>query len=830
MRNDLRFAFRTLRRSPAFSVIAVLSLALGIGANTAIFSLLYQVVLRSVPVHDPETLVSLQSDDFNHGWTRRDNNKSVFSYPMYRELRDRSQAFSGLIARASFPTTLSYRGDAVRATTEVVTGNFFEVLGLRPALGRPLLPSDDTPSGGTNAIVLSYSYWAGHMGASPTVLNSQILMNGHPVLIAGVAPRGFRGLLAGQTPDFFAPVSMMPMISPGWQRTNQADANWLSIFGRLKQGTTPQRAGAMLLPLYRSILESQLQGMKDVSAETRKKLLAKTIFVEPAPQGVNELRDQWQKPLAVLMVMVGLVLLIACTNIANLLIARATARQREIAVRLAIGAGAWQLARQLLVESMLLAAAGGILGLLLSNVLAQGLLGLLPADAAGGWLGAELNVRVLLYSLVLAIVTGLLFGFAPAIQAKKADLVSALKEQSAGAGISGAQSKIRRVLVAAQVAISLLLLVGAGLFTRSMVNLIYTDPGFRPDHLVTFAIDPSLSGYTHARSLALFHDLEDRLKTIPGVNSAAMAQFAPFSGWGWGNGVKVPGSRNAGDQYAPCSEDSVGPGYFTTLGIPLLAGRDFTPNDREGAPKVAIISQNFARFLFENGSPIGRHMLIGSSNADVEIVGVVKDSKYAGVREKPEHFLYVPYEQGGDEFTRQAAFFIRTSGDERVAMTSARTALKQLDGNLPIERVNSMRVMIDDSVYTDRLLATLAIAFGVLATVLAAIGLYGTISYSVARRTREFGIRLALGAAPKSLLLFVLRETGWLILIGVAVALPASYAMGRLVESQLYGIHANDPLVLAGGTLVIVLAAALAGLGPALRAMRIEPLRALRYE
>jgi predicted permease len=830
MWNDLKFAIRTSRRAPGFTLVAVASLALGIGANTAIFSLLYQVVLRSVPVRDPETLVALQSDDYNLGWSRKDNSKTVFSYPMYRELRDRGEVFSGLIARASFQATLAYGGEATSATAEVVTGNFFAVLGVRPALGRPLLPFDDSVPGQNPAIVLSYSYWADHLGGDASVLNSVILMNGHPAQVVGVAPRGFRSLLSGQTPDFFIPVSAMPLVSSGWQRNDEPDAYWLSVFGRLKPGVTAQQANARLLPLFRAVLESEIPRMSDVNADARKRLLAKTITVEPASQGVNELRSQWQAPLTVLMVMVGLVLLIACTNIANLLIARAAARQREIAVRLAIGAGAWQLARQLLMESMVVAAAGGIAGLLLSGFLTRGLLDLLPADAAGGWLNARLDGRLLAYSIALAAVTGLLFGVIPAFQAGRTNLVTALKEQSAGAGSSGAQSRMRQALVAAQIAISLLLLVGAGLFTRSMLNLAHTDPGFVPDRLVAFDIDPSLSGYSRERGMSLFRELSAKLRGLPGVTSVTTAEFAPFGGFGWGNGVKVPGSRGASDQYAPCSENSVGPDYFRTFGIPLIAGREFTARDTAGAPKVAIINETFARFLFGAESPLGRHMLSGADNADLEIVGVVKDSKYGNVREKPERFMYIPYEQGGDEFRRRAAFFVRTGGDESAIISAARDVVKRLDRNLPIERLTSMRLLIHNSIYTDRLMATLAIGFGVLATILAAVGLYGTIAYSVARRTREFGIRLALGAAPQALLSCILSETGWLLAAAVGLALPASYALARLAESQLFGIKAHDPLVLAGATILIIFVAVAAAAGPAIRAMRIEPVRALREE
>jgi predicted permease len=830
MWNDLRFAWRTCKRSPGFTLVAVVSLALGIGANTAIFSLLYQVVLRSLPVRNPQALVSLESNDYNFGRTRRDNNKTVFSYPMYRELRNRNQVFNGLIARSSFFSTLAWHGEATRTTAEVVSGNFFEVLGVRPALGRLLAPSDDSAAGENGAIVLSYSYWASQLGRDPSVLNSRILMNGHPVLVVGVAQEGFRGIVSGRTPEFYAPVSMIKMIAPDWDNNEQVDAYWLNVLGRLKPGVTHQQADALLLPLFGSILRAQLPEMKDVTAEARKRILAKPLKVFPAAQGVNEFGDQWRTPLVVLMVMVGLVLVIACANVAGLLVARATVREREIAIRLALGASGRRLARQLIVEGLVVTLAGGLLGLFLSSGLTQGLLSLLPADESGGWLAAQLDLRLFGFSLALSVVTGLFFGLLPAARARRADVAPALKEQSTGLSASASSSRARQVLVAAQICLSLLLLVGAGLFTRSLLNLLHTSLGFRADHLVTFSLDPSLSGYSRERSQALFRQIEERLGNLPGAASVARSAFSPFGGWGWGNGVKAPGSRNASERFVDCAADAVGPGYFRTLGIPLAAGREFAATDGARSPKVAIINETFARFLFPGESPLGRHIITGANEADMEIVGVVRDSKFGDVRETPSRFLYVPYEQIEGALTGQATFFVRTRGDERAVMAAVRATVRQLDANVPIDRLSSMELMIDDSIYRERLIAILAVAFGVLAAVLAAVGLYGTVAYSVSRRTREFGIRLVLGAAPKSLLLAVMREVGWLVAIGVACGLPLSYTLARLVESQFYGINAHDPWVLTGATLLICGVALLAGLAPAVRATRIEPLRALRYE
>lgn len=830
MWNDVRFALRTLWRSPGFTAVAVASLALGIGANAAIFSLLYQVTLRSLPVKDPEKLVSLQSDDYNFGWARSDNNASVFSYPMYRALRDHDQVFNGIIGRAMFPANIAWRSGAMRGYGEVVTGNFFEVLGLKPALGRLLAPGDDAVPGQNPVIVLSHSCWISRLGRDPNVLNSRVLVNGYPMLVVGVGPPGFRSLVAGQTPDFFVPVSMMAVIEPGWKRSDSPDSYWLNLFGRLKPAVAPQRANAVLLPLFRAILAGELPQFEDLTADARRKILAKPLSVVPAAQGLNDFGDRWEAPLLVLMVMVGLVLLIACTNVANLLVARATARQREFALRLALGASGWLVVRQLLVETLILTLAGALTGVFISRALTAGLLHLLPADESGGWLAAQLDLRMWGFSVALALLTGLLFGLVPAIQTARPDVASALKDQGTAISAGGSQPRIRQGLVVAQIGLSLLLLVGAGLFTRRLVNLISVDPGFRPDHLITFAADPSLSGYSRERTLALFHQAQQRLSGLPSVKSVAGAALAPFGGWSWGAGVKAPGSRHAGDEYAGCRENAVSPGYFRTLGIPLLAGREFDVSDNGNSPKVAILNESLAHFLFEKENPLGRHVLVGGSNDDLQIVGVVKNSKYSDVREQPERFLYVPFEQDKGEYVRQVTWFVRGGGNDQAVLPAVRAVMKQLDPGIPVDRLTSMQERLDDSIYRDRLLATLAVAFGVLATVLASVGLYGTLSYTVTRRTREFGIRLALGAVPHKLLLMVVREVGRLAAAGIAIGLPLSYALARYAQSKLDGINAFDVGVLAGALLVVAAVSLLATVAPAVRAMRIEPVRALKYE
>lgn len=829
MWNDLRFAFRVLMRSPGFTAVAVLSLALGIGANTAISSLIYQVAVRSLPVAEPERLVALESDEYSFGWARRDNSTSVFSKPMYEALRNRAQVFSGLIARAAFRATLAYRGPASNAQAEVVSGNFFEVLGVRPALGRLLTEGDDQRAREPVA-VLSYAYWKDRLGGDSGVLNQRVLMNAHPVLVIGVAPAMFRGLVAGNSPDLFVPLSMIGLVTSAWERDSQVDAYWLNLFGRLNSGITARRADAELLPLFRSILEEELPKFKNLDPQARSRILGKTLRVSPAGQGLNELRRQWQTPLVVLMAMTGFMLLIACAKVANLLLAKAAARQIEIAVRLAVGATRLQLIRQLLVESVSLAMAGGLAGIAISPYATEGLLRLLPANSTGGWLSAHLDGQLLGYGVLLSLITGALFGFAPAWGAVRAEISAALKNQGSGLSASGSQSQLRRVLVSAQICLSLLLLIGAGMFTRTLYNLLNHKVGFEPERLITFSVDPSLNGYSRERGLAFFRELRQRLANFPGVNMAASAELVPFGGSNWGTGVKAPGTQHATDRFVDVQENSLSSEYFRTLGTPLLAGRDFTAADTERSPKVAILNQTLARFLFANENPIGRHLTVGGDQTDVEIVGVVADSKFGDIRESPERFLYVPYEQQDDDFTRRAAFFVRTRGRDSTVNGAIATTVKQMDANVPIERMETMSGLIQDSATTERLLAILVLAFGVVAASLAAVGLYGTISYAVTRRTREFGIRIALGAAETRILGLVLREVCWMLAAGIAVGLPASYALARLVESQLFGIRAHDPGVLIGATLLMTGVAIAAGLVPGARAMRVEPVRALRHE
>jgi predicted permease len=833
MWSDLRFGLRTLRRSPVFTAVAVLSLALGIGANTSIFSLLSQVMFRLLPVAEPERLVVFHTEGQREGTSSSDNHEAVFSYPMYRDLRDRNQVLEGVIARSSAPVSFSAGGQTERARAEVVSGNFFEVLGVRAALGRVFTPDDDRLPGTHPVLVLSYGYWKRRFGGSQEILNRKVNVNGHPMVVIGVAPLGFHGVLSGDTPDLLVPIMMKREVTPSWDGFDDREYRWLSIFARLQRGVSRPQAEAAMQVLYRAASEEDIAELKHnhLVGRERERYLSQKLELRPAAQGINPLRIDWETPLLALMVMVGLVLLIACSNVANLMLARANGRQKEIAIRLAMGAGRMAIVRQLVVESLIIALAGGVLGLILTNWTTAALLRLLPDDATGGWLAASFDWRTLGFCAALAIGTGIFFGLAPAIGSTRLDLTPALKEQSGNAVAGGAQAWVRKVFIVAQVALSLMLLVGAGLFGRSLFNLMTEDPGFRAERLLRFSVDPSLSGYDIARSHAFYRDLQQRLAAVSRVRSVGAARSGPFGHSLRSGNITVEGYRAKEDEGVGASREELTADYFRTMGIPVIAGREFTERDVAGAPKVAIVNQAFAKRFVNVGNLLGKHIAFSSGDnvkLDWEIVGIVRDSKYGSVREQAEPFIYIPNAQ--EDTLERMTFFVRAVRDESSLGPEIRGLVRNLDANLPVFDMNLMEVQIADSIYRDRLIAILASAFGTLATLLAAIGLYGVVAFNVARRTAEMGLRMALGALPGDVLALVMKEVGWLVAAGALVGLAAAVALSRLVESQLFGMKANDPFVFSVATVVLALAAGLAGFIPARRASRIDPIKALRYE
>jgi len=835
MWNDLRFGFRTLRRSPVFTAIAVASLALGIGANISIFSLLSQVMFRMLPVADPERLMLFHTEGEREGASMSDNGEGVFTYPMYKDLRDRNRVFSGVIARASAPVSLAYSGQTDRARAELVSGNFFQVLGVSAAIGRVFTKDDDGAPGAHPVVVLTRGYWERRFGANPAIVNQKVTINAHPMIVIGVAARGFHGVLAGDTPDVLVPIAMAhPIamkreITPGMDILNDRFVRWLSVFARLKPGVSRQQAEAELRVLYRAASEDDLAQKKDLPARGRERYLSQKISLRPAAQGINALRADWETPLIALMAMVGLVLLICCANIANLMLGRAAARQKEIAVRLAIGASRAALARQLMIESMLVSIAGGLVALLCAQWTTAGLLQLLPENATGGWVQASLDVRTLLLCAALAIVTGIVFGLAPAIASTRPDLGISLRTQ-AGASSSGDPAHLRKIFIVAQVALSLVLLIGSGLFARSLWNLMTRDPGFRAEKLLRFVVDPGLNGYDAQRGWAFYRDLRRRLAALPGVSTVGGADFGPFGHGRRGLNITIEGYRAAEEEEVGASIDGATPDYFRTMAIPLIAGREFTERDAAGAPKVVIVNEAFVKRYSRGQDAIGKRLAFGAGDVkpDREIVGIARDSHYGSLRETADPFIYVPYEQG--EGLERMSFFVRTARKETDLGPLIRSTVGGMDANLPVFDMRSMTVQIEDSIYRDRLVAILASAFGLLATLLAAVGLYGVVAYNVARRTAEMGLRMALGALPRNVVGLVMREVGLLVLAGALIGASAALLAARYIESQLFGVKANDPFIFAGAILTLAAAAGLAGYIPARRAARIDPIKALRYE
>jgi len=824
---DLRYSLRGLRKSPMFTTVALLSLALGIGANTAVFSLMDQALLRSLPVKHPEQLVLLSAPGPRRGSVNTSyDDKLTFSYPMYRDFRDRNPVFNGVMARFPISFSMSWHDQTERIHGDLVSGNYFEVLGLNAAVGRTLTQDDDRTPGAHPVVVLSYGFWKRRFGADPGVLNQTITLNAHSLTIVGVAQAGFKSVGMGEAADVFVPMMMRAQMSPdGGKDLDNRRSSWLNIFARLKPGISRQQAEAAMNALWKPILESEVKELGNASQTVRTNFVKRHLSLLPGGKGVSAPLDSVIDAMSVLMAMVGVLLLIACANVANLLIARATARQREIGIRLAMGASRVRLVRQLLVESLLLALGGGLLGLLAADWTGDALLRFLPNDFSTQGLSSHADTRILLFALALSIVTGIIFGIIPALQGTRSELATTLKDQATGVLGGFGTLRLRKSLVVTQVALSLLLLIGAGLFARSLYNVKSIDAGFRTDHLISFAIQPGLNGYGEERIRTLIEQLQDNISNLPGVRAASASELSLLSGDNEVSTISVIGYHEKEDEDMSSWHNYVGPGYFATLGMPLLAGRDFTKGDGPGAPKVAVVNETLAKYFFGNESPIGRRIQLRKET--LEIVGVVCNGKTSDLREKDQRFFYAPAAQSK---MGTVTFYVRTAQDPSSITSTLRQAVRRQDANLPVFNIKTMERQIDESLSTDRLVAVLSAMFGVLATLLAAVGLYGVMAYMVVRRTREIGIRMALGADRRNVLRLVMKEVILLAGVGMGIAVVASLAMGRLIQSQLLGVSVRDPLVIASATGVLALVALFSGFLPAMRATRVDPLQALRYE
>ena len=828
---DLRLALRLFSKNPVFAAIVIVTLALGSGANTAIFSLLDQVMLRALPVERPERLVVLNAPGPFSGWAMSQSDTAKpLSQPMLDGLRDRVSAFQGAFGQYTMPIHLSVKGQTDNVSGDMVSGTFFEVLGLRAAHGRLFTREDDRTPSGHPVVVLGHGFFERRFGGDPGIVGQVVSVNGHPMTVVGIAPHGFNGVVVGSAIDVYVPIAMQQEVQPTWgKRIGDWRSRFLIVMARLKDGVSTEQARAEANVVYAQLLQEDLAHIEAPSESFKARFLKKSLELLPGGRGTSGLRDASGTPLLVLMGMVGLVLLIACANVASLLLTRASARQKETALRLALGASRMRLVQLHLVESVVLSLAGGLVGLQLAYWVGEALIHALPYPDATRTLSAAPDLRVGLFTLALSILTGVGFGLVPALRTSQASLALSLKGEAA-AVVGGAGFRLRKGLVVAQVALSLLLLIGAGLFTRSLMNLRGLDPGFRAERLVAFSVDPSLSGQDVTQRLATLDRILEELEALPGVASASAAEVALLSGSAFGSTLRVEGYEAKEGEDMNSNFNSVAPGFFETLGIPLVAGRDVDETDVRGAPLVAVVNENFARYFFKDENPVGRRFgrARNKTGFEFEIVGVVRDGKAATLREEPRRFVYVPYLQ--DETIGGLTYYVRSSVESDGFGAQLRAAVARVDPSLPITRLKTMQMQIGESLFVERMVAVLSAAFGLLATLLAAIGLYGVMSYAVAQRTREIGLRVALGADVRSVLMLVLKDVAILAAIGIAIGLPGGFGLGKLIESQLFGLSARDPLSFGLATLALVTTAFFAGLIPAIRAARVDPMTALRYE
>lgn len=749
---DVKYAFRSLAASPMFTAVAVLSLALGIGANTAIFSLTDQVLLGLLPVKDPESLVMIATRGPHMGSNWGSN---AISYPMYKDYRDKNQVFTGVMCLRAAVVNMSYDGPAERLEAELVSGNYFEVLGVGAALGRTFTRDDETNPGANPVVVLEHDYWRHRFKGDPNIIGRTLRINAFPMTVAGVAAPGYKGVTLGFQPRLFVPVTMKREVTPSWYELENRRSRWVQVYARLKPGVSRQQAEASIRTLYKQIINEEVRdaAFSRVTEYVRQRFLTSYAVVLPGGQGYSGMRRAMETPLQVVMALVGVVLLIACANVSNLLVARAVGRQKEVAVRLALGAGRFRLVRQLLVESLLLALAGG----------------------------------------------------------------------------HGA--RLRKTLVVVQVTLSLLLLAGSGLFVQSLRQLRLVNPGFRPTNLVRFKLDPMLSGYGEDRSREFYRRLQQRLEGLPGVESAGLALVPIMEGNEWDSTVTVEGYRAKDGEDMNPHFNAVSPRYCKTLGIAVKLGREFDERDRLGANRVILVNETFAKRYFPDRSPLGYHVGFGAGpqvKPDMEIAGVVADTKYEGLREPAPRQVYVASDQRKSQ--SGMTVYVRSALPSDKMFAAVRAEVRNLDPGIPLYDMNTMEDQLDRSLVLERFEAYCASGFGLLATLLAVTGLYGVTAYSVARRSREIGIRMAMGAEAAAVVRMVLREVALLAVIGIAIALPATWWLTQLVRSLLYGVEPRDPLTLGGSALGLLVVAVLAGALPAVKASRLDPVKVLRYE
>lgn len=832
----LKMAVRAMARSPFVTAVAVLSLALGIGANAAIFSMFDQILLRALPVGEPERLVNLSAPGPKPGsqsCNQAGSCEDVFSYAMFRDLEEAGGPFSGLAAHRIFGANLAFDGQTLSARGMLVSGSYFPLLGVTPALGRVFGVSDDVNPGEHAVVVLSHNYWESRLGRDASVLGRTLIVNGHPMTVVGVAAEGFDGTTLGARPDVFVPLTMRGEMERGFNRWDDRRAYWAYVFARLRPGVTLERASEEINTRYSSIINEVEAPLQDgMSEATLSRFRARSIVLEPGHRGQSSVHGEAETPLRMLLAITGLVLVIACANIANLLLAQGAGRSQEMAVRGSLGASRGQLIGQLLTEALLLSLLGGAASLLVARWTLSLIGSLMPPEVSSTLL-LQISPAAVAFTGALALGTGLLFGLYPALHASRSDLVTMIKSGSGQPSGARAAARFRSALVTGQIALSMALLVGAGLFIKSLVNVSRVDLGLRTENVVTFGISPVLNGYEPERTLALFQDAEAELAALPGVTAVTAALVPVLGGSNWGTDVAVEGFQRGPDIDSNARYNEVGAAYFTTLGMQILAGREFDESDAQGAPRVAVINEAFARkFNLDPREAVGKFMStnpgVSDGELDTEIVGVVRDAKYSEVKQEVPPLFFMPYRQ--NPRLGWISFYVRTSLSTDDVMAAIPGVLKRLDPNLPLEELKTLDQQARESVFLDRVIGTLAAAFAALATLLAAVGLYGVLAYTVAQRTREFGVRMALGAGSSRVRQLVLRQVAIMFAVGGAVGLAGALALGKAARALLYGIEGHDPGVVLLVLVVLGVVAFGAAFVPALRASRTDPMHALRYD
>ncbi len=829
MLQDLRYALRSLRKNPGFTSAAILTLALGIGANTAIFSILDQIALRKLPVRDPDALVVLDGPGPYRGASHVNSSFSTpFSYPMYTDLRDQATTVSGMLAR--FPTGVTLGdGNSTRiANAELVSGNYFDVLGLEPAAGHLLHASDDRTKLQHPVVVLGWAAFQRDFAGSPSAIGRTILVNAQSMTIVGIAPKSFRSVQVGFVPDVYVPMAMKPALTPGWDALDDRRTRWMDIVARLKPGVSAQQALTELDLIYRRIVDQEVAEMTDLSASSAERIRSKHLVLHSGARGRSDLRGDFSKRLAAVSALVLLVLLVACANLANLLAAKTAGRQRELAVKTALGAPRGRLARDLLLQSALRAVAGGALGLLLAESLLGAAIRVLPFDRVADALSARTDWRMLGFAFAASALSGLLFGIVPALELVGTDLSPRLREESGGAVGGRRSARWRRALVVGQVALSVVVLAGAGLFTRSLQRLLRIDPGFEVQNVVTFAVAPELSGYTPERSLEFFERLEERLRALPGVEGAAMLDNGLLANSDSASTTRVDGYEAAEGEDMNFRYFEVSPGYFDALKVRVLAGRTFRPSDRAGTPLVAVINEVIAKKYFPKGDAVGRRL---SRRRDedkwIEIVGIVRDGPMSTLTEQTPRGVYLPVAQ--DYVRGGMNFYVRAANLGPVVPAISRV-VRELDPLVPVVDLRTLETQAEISLFTERMAAALSTAFAALATFLAALGLYGVLALAVTARRRELGVRMALGADPRSVAGLVVRDglrpVGWGLLLGLVAAVPGAF----LMKSLLYEVRPLDLPTLFAVPVFLAAVALSACWLPARRASRIDPSSALRSD